>query len=112
MQIFMSDMGEETVVEPYGPFWIEKSSGGTCLVLLQWDGLPQRRAYFQNFLANGYDVSGHLAHKLSLACPEVRSTMIVMHKIDHYGFVAQAKVGKGEAAGSLEKFSDEEDMGF
>ncbi|KAF1966123.1 hypothetical protein BU23DRAFT_603710 [Bimuria novae-zelandiae CBS 107.79] len=83
---FLCTMMPETssgsdVVEPYGPFWSPTDSKEKYVVFLRWGSLPKRKAWFQNFLANAYDVSGHLVHVLALMAPVIRSSTTTVHKV-------------------------------
>lgn len=109
-----SCMNEECVVEPSEPCWANEGDRETCYFFLQWDGLGQRRAWFQNFVAHAYRATGHLAHTLGLACPGVRSTTVTMHEVNHRQYVTEIVRENGVAEGlnEAELSNVEYDIGF
>jgi hypothetical protein len=109
-----SCMNEDCVVEPSETFWSKEDDRETCYLFLQWDGLGQRQAWFQNCVANAYRTIGHLVHTLGLACPEVRSTTVIMHEVNHYKYVAETVKEKGVTTrlNEVESSDDEYDIGF
>ncbi|KAF2187599.1 hypothetical protein K469DRAFT_748856 [Zopfia rhizophila CBS 207.26] len=116
MEIAMSHSDEQLVVDPFGPFWKEDQySAGTCILLLQWTGLLQRQVWLRNFLADSYNVTGHLGQTLGLACPTVDSSTFTLHEIAlHVPTTLAAKDGGGGGGGGDDDDNDEssEEMGF
>jgi len=86
-----SELGEVTVVNPEGPYWFPVDPQDGCLVFLRWNGLAHRKAWFQNFMAHHYSITGHLVHVLALASPNINSTTVVMHSVDNYKYFFEAK---------------------
>jgi hypothetical protein len=105
-----SCMNEEYVVKLSEPCWSKEDDRETCYLFLQWDGLGQRQAWFQNCVANAYRTTGHLVHSLGLACPEVRSTTVTMHEVNHHQYVAETMKERGVT--EVELNDVEYDMGF
>ncbi|KAJ8115072.1 hypothetical protein OPT61_g3188 [Boeremia exigua] len=105
------DIDERPVVYAEDPIWTQYDGAGTsCILLLAWDGVSQRRAWLRNFMANGFVWTGHLAHVLGAVCPHVHSGTYSMVKVYTYG-------GAHDAPPDIEDENDagddsDRDMGF
>ena len=105
-----SGVDERPVVYAEEPVWtLSEGAPSRCVLLVAWDGVEQREAWFTNFMANGFNWAGHLAHMLSSVCSLVESSTYSMKKL-HVEYVPLNTPG---GVGNKDDGSESDsDMGF
>jgi hypothetical protein len=99
----MSHVDKDSVAAPKDPFWTDRTEKSVCLFMVTWSGELEREAWLRNFVANPFELTGHLAYALRRSGSHVRSTTFDMNTI--YSRSDQ-RDDVGEQAGS------DVDMGF
>ena len=73
---------ETPVVYAEEPVWtLSESAPSRCVLFVAWDGVVQREAWLRNFMAYGFDWTGHLAHMLGNICDLAESWTYSMEKL-------------------------------
>lgn len=101
---------ERPVVYAEEPVWtLSEGVPSCCLLLVAWDGAEQREAWLRNFMANGFNWTGHLTYMLGSACDFVESTTYNMEKL-HFEQVPLYTLGGVEDRS--DRRDSDSDMGF
>ncbi|KAJ4346925.1 uncharacterized protein N0V89_010858 [Didymosphaeria variabile] len=79
-----SDPDEPSIVQPFKPLWSSSKDKQQSVVFISWNGLPERKAWLQNFLAHPYDVAGYVVHGVFLSGAAIVSTTETLHTVDHF----------------------------
>ncbi|KAL1593886.1 hypothetical protein SLS60_010619 [Paraconiothyrium brasiliense] len=79
-----SDPDEPSITQPFGPLWSSSKDKQQSVVFISWNGLPERKAWLRNFLAQPYDVAGYVAHGVSLSGVAIASTTETLRTVDHF----------------------------
>jgi hypothetical protein len=73
---------ETPVVYAEEPFCtLSEGAPSCCVLLVAWDGVLQREAWFRNFMAYDFNLTGHLAYMLGSACNIAESGTYSMEKL-------------------------------
>lgn len=98
------------VVYAEDPIWPStRANESSCLLLVAWDGTEQRAAWLQNFLANSFTLTGHLAYTLGSISERVESKDYSMKKVYERGSQGMAVDLQN---GGDESDESDRDLGF
>jgi hypothetical protein len=98
---------ETPVVYAEEPVWtLSESAPSCCVLLVAWDGVVQREAWLRNFMANGFNWTGHLAHMLGNVCDLAESWTYSMEKLHVEHVPLDVLGGVGDKTDGSESDSD------
>lgn len=105
------DIDARPIVYAEDPVWTHaEGTPSSGLLLIAWDGVEQRAVWLQNFVANGFTLTGHLAYALGSICERVESKCYSMQNLhadsDQHGVTADGENRSNESDDS------DHDMGF